>query len=215
MPDIIEPHNFAFGDQWATINLCLHRSLLRGETVRLHHRTAAMGALHREIVDVLDSPGKLELTPEPFTRSLDGYSVWSTPYFPTQRRWSIAGEHRTVTIQVDGRSAASDKNPDAREQVRLAEVLRELVPDLEIVTLGDHLSVAECVEQAARSAFFLGVDSGMAHLCHSVGVPVFLLEYRLPVVTCHRGKSYRLCQGANDFREKLLRWRNYLRDSRE
>jgi hypothetical protein len=173
-----------------------------------------MGALHREIVDVLDSPGTLELTAEPFTRSLDGYSVWATPYFPTHRRWSITDEHTTVTLQVDGRSSAKDKNPSEAEQVRLAEALREQVPGLEIVTLGDHLSVAECVEQAAKSAFFLGVDSGMAHLCHSVGVPIFLLEYALPVVTCHRGKSYRLCRGAADFREKLLRWNNYLHDVR-
>jgi hypothetical protein len=215
MPDIFEPHNHAFGDQWATVNLCLHRSILRGETVHLHHRTPAMAALHEEIVAALDSPGRLELTPEPFTRSLDGYSVWATPYFPTHRRWSIGETHSTVTIQMDGRSAASAKNPTEEEQVRLAAVLRELAPDLEIVPLGAHFSVAECVEQAAKSAFFLGVDSGMSHLCHSVGVPVFLLEYNLPVVTCHRGKSYRLCRGARDFREQLHRWNNYLRDVRE
>src|SRR5690349_11364598 len=143
MQPIFAPHHSSFGDQWATVNFCLHRSLLRRVIVRLLHRTPTMGALHRELICVLDSPGRLALTPEPFNRSLDGYSVWATPYFSTRRRWRINEDHRTVTVQVDGRSSASDKNPNAEEQVRLAAVLRELAPELEIVPLGSHLSVAE------------------------------------------------------------------------
>ncbi len=212
MTQIFEPHNSSFGDQWATVNCLLHMSLMRGEPVHLHHRSPEMGELHAEIVSVLDSPGRLVLTPQPFNAKIDGYSIWSTPYFPTRRRWNFADTHGPLVVQVDGVSVAEQKNPSEAELVRLADVLRELVPDREIVLLGKHLGVSACVELAASAFCFLGVCSGISHLCHSVGVPLFLLEYQLHVVTCHRGKEYRACRGALDFREKLFRWINYLRD---
>lgn len=39
------------------------------------------------------------------------------------------------------------------------------------------MSTAQCAEIAATSDVFIGMDSGMSHLCHSVGIPMLLLNW--------------------------------------
>ena len=60
--------------------------------------------------------------------------------------------------------------------------MEERCHGLETTTLGKHLSERECVYIAADNALFVGVDSGMSHLCHSVGVPIsfWSMAYPLP-----------------------------------
>ena len=49
-------------------------------------------------------------------------------------------------------------------------------------------------------------------LAHAVNTPTFILEYGLPIVTCHRGKKYIHCAGAGDFIDwKLPTWIKYRR----
>jgi hypothetical protein len=59
---------------------------------------------------------------------------------------------------------------------------------------------------------FVGVDSGMSHLCHSVGLPIFLLEYGLPTATVHSGKAHTLCKGYDDFVQRFDHFIGYLHD---
>ncbi len=208
---IHEPWHSLFGDQWGTINMMAHRAAATGRPVRLHS-PPHLRRLHLEIIDVPQLPFEscIELTDEPWTVQTNGFDVWATPFCPTKDSWSFADQHPYVTYQIDGVSSAQDKNPDAQDAELLLGMLYR--SGFAPVRLGAHLSVAQCVQAVVESVFFVGVDSGMSHLCHSVGVPMFLLEYKLPVVTTHRGKAYIQCQGVGDLlRWKLPTWIDYLR----
>jgi hypothetical protein len=210
--EIHSPHNHSFGDQWATINYYLNMSVMKRKRIRLATQLNGVNLyrLHREILDVLDSNGEIELTMSEPTVGVSGYDVWSAPYFPTKQRWDASAKHRYVCVQLDGQSAAHATNPSPEEERLTLRYLEERCPGFETVRLGKHLSVQQCVDIAANSAFFIGVDSGMSHLCHSVGVPIFLLEYGLPTVTTHSGKAHTLCKGYDDLAGRLDRYIGYL-----
>ncbi len=206
---IFTPWNSGFGDRFATIQLLSHLAAAQySPENRVVLSDGGLGPLHRAIVSTLDAPIRIDLTDEPGNTSLDGYDVWATPFFPTQRQWLWNRKYKSFTYQFDGISSPQ-KNPSDRDTHR---ILDSLINDYRLVAIpvGKHMTVAECVEAMANSAFFIGCDSGMSHLAHSVGLPLFLLEYGLPVVTCHRGKSYIHCQGAGDFLDwKLPAWWHY------
>jgi hypothetical protein len=210
--EVYSPHNFGFGDQWATINFYLNMSVVKRRRIKLASvlNGVNLHRLHKEILDVLDSPGQVELTLAEPTVGVDGYNVWNAPYFPTKNRWDGSRRHKYVCMQFDGQSAAQATNPGLAEERLIRRFLQDRCHGFELKTLGKHLSVQECVDIAADSALFVGVDSGMSHLCHSVGVPIFLLEYGLPTITTHNGKAHILCKGYDDFASRFDRYLNYL-----
>src|SRR5262249_11725273 len=54
----------------------------------------------------------------------------------------------------------------------------------------------------SQSELFVGIDSGMSHVAHSVGVPVFLKAYaELPL--CHPNKAYVAFRDGQDLKRKL------------
>ncbi len=208
---IFTPHNAGFGDRFASIQLLARLAVTEGP-YRVAVADEGRATLHHEIVNALDLPVPLNLTAEPGNTPLDGFTVWACDYFPTKTRWDWTKRHDYVVYQFDGLSSP-EKNPALSDQRRILDVIHDTY-HLESHQLGKHLSVQENVNMLAGAAFFVGCDSGMSHLAHSVGTPLFLLEYGLPVVTCHRNKSYILCAGAGDFIDWKLptwvRYRNFL-----
>jgi hypothetical protein len=166
--------------------------------------------LHREILNELDSPGEIELVRSEPSIRLDTYNVWLSPYFPTKTRWDAHRRHRYVVVQFDGESAKELKNASPEEELLILKFVEQRCPGFSLVRLGKPLTVKELIEIAADSAFFVGVDSGMSHLCHSVGLPIFLMEYRLPTHTTHGGKAHTLCRGFADFAAHFDRFAKYL-----
>ena len=205
---IYQPWHNGLGDQWATINLLLKLAEVTGNKVFLSRLSNGqnLGELHDQIIPQLRAPTSLLLSStEPGNTELDGFNVWATPFYPTRKVWDWKKKHGHYCYQFDGISAP-DKNPSAAEQIKITD---QILYQHHGLRLGKHYTVAQCVEYLAGASFFVGCDSGMSHIAHSVGVPVFLLQYGLPVVTCHRGKSYLLCEGADDFHAKLTRWLGY------
>jgi hypothetical protein len=60
---IFNPHHYSFGDQWATINFYLNMSVATKTRIRLASVMNGVDLydLHRDILDVLDSLGEIEL----------------------------------------------------------------------------------------------------------------------------------------------------------
>lgn len=209
---IYAPWNSGLGDQWATINLLMNRARQTGRTSYLHS-PANLRQLHTQILGALSGYTwgcEVELTADAPTVELSGYDVWAADYIPTIQQWDNKKSHRHAVYHFDGLSSASDKNPSAVDHELLLNYLGRsgFIP----VAWSPSFSVEEMVKVLADSAFFVGVDSGPSHVAHSVGLPVFLLEYKLPIVTCHRGKPYIHCQGTEDFtRHKLPTWIDYQR----
>ena len=202
-------HNGGLGDHWASINLLHMLGLQRGEMVyfssRGEHRQR-----HAEILGVLGIGNVLPVDDEGDT-PLDGFDVWATHYAPTLPLWSRHSQTQAPTLcyQFDGESAAADKNPgkSERDQILVWAATRGLTA----IPLGRDNSIPEIVYRLANCTLFVGCDSGVSHIAHSVGCPTYLLEYNLPVVTYHRHKNYVLCKGAGHFTQQADNYLHYLR----
>ncbi len=125
------------------------------------------------------------------------------PQRPTRVRWRgwAHGLHRRLAYQLDGRWSAADKNPPPEDLPRLLR----WAPGFELVRLGEPLSVRECIEAAAASDLYFGVDSGMLQLSYAVGVPVFLIGFRssYPVLFAWHGSRHAVhCADTADFLTK-------------
>ncbi len=204
---IYTPWNQGLGDRWASTNLLIRLAAAKHTQIRVSY--AGRRQLHDEIMSVLAAPRHAILyTDEPGTVQLDGFNVWAAEFYPTYTQWSWRNRAQRVTVHFDGVSAAEDKNPPTLEKQRLLATL--VMMGYEIRFLHGKMPLTEVVDELAESLFFISVDSGFAHIAHSVGVPIFLLQYKLPVVTCHRGKKYVLCDGIGDLLDhKLPNWLSY------
>ncbi len=203
------PWNTGLGDHIATVQLLTHLKRATNQHVRLSTLQHGQDFSRRfqEICDLI-SGSTPQLVADPGDTQLDGFNLWATPYMKIVDPWYWRGTHPHVTYQFDGVSSPQ-KNPSSEQQQIILDHL-ERVHGYTCIPLGKDRSLAQCAELLATSAFFVGCDSGVSHLAHMTGVPIFLLEYGLPVVTCHRGKEYILCNGAVDFIEnKLPTWLNY------
>lgn len=209
---VMAPWRFGLGDHIATVNYAITRSWMLGVTVKiatqLHGRDC--GKRLREILPLLHAPERcnVKIVDEPHTWEPDGFAIWASPYWPTKTRWQVDHKTRRITYHFDGVSSASDKNPPPSEMDAIVDLLVELSKyNISKVQLGQHMTIKKCVDVLADSTCFIGVDSGMSHLAHCVGVPVFIVEYKLPIVTTHRHKHYEHCRGTS---ELLRRVRGYL-----
>jgi hypothetical protein len=200
---IYAPWHGNLGDQIATIQLLLHRSYQTRAPVHLHS-PPGLRALHNDLLANIDTPfpARLVLTSEPATAELSGYDVWATPYFSARIPWHDRQSHSTVAYHFSGASTPDDKNPPPEDLPRHLAALR--ASGFDPVPLGLPLSVTEQLSVLAHSAFCLAICSGPSHLAHMVGTPLVLLQHKLPVVTCHRGKAYILADGFEDaWRHKI------------
>jgi hypothetical protein len=166
--------------------------------------------LAREILDVLDVAWRLPLvtdTPVDQVYIPDRWPWHFHPLVPTRPRWrgSLQGPFHRITYQWDARSWPGLKNPSPEDST----CLLRFATGYEMVQLGKHLTVRECVEAAANSDLFVGVDSGMMQLCYAVGVPVFLLTYTMDSLVLfkwHGGHHAIHCAAALDFVVKAKQW---------
>jgi hypothetical protein len=208
---VYEAGYFGFGDLWAIASEAVDRSMLERRPTRLARVRASgedLGSRFEEILGVMDhGEGRVEIVDAPGTHDLNLDTVFSVRawqagmlwrrYRPTTTMWSLERAERRVALQlesrelVDGRYAGVKANPFNPWRLlppELVEAARTVIADLgfDAVELGAHLSVRECVELAATSRLFIGMDSGMAHLCHSVRVPLAVYAYETPMGTSER-----------------------------
>jgi hypothetical protein len=116
-------------------------------------------------------------------------TVMALPYVPTRSRWKAA-KRRQIVYQLVPRE-------DGRTSCQAGEIeffMKRLeLEGITAIPLGLPKSVEQIVEDASESSFFVGIDSGMSHLCHSVGIPSILIRNRLPLgylQVTHAGKTF-------------------------
>lgn len=215
MPDIIYRNwNSGLGDTWATIQLLARMRMPRCGPVFLSSRQH--GEDLKEMQDaILSNLNRdhgcgcvIPVDWEPNTE-LDGYAVWAAPVIPTTVQWAQNEWNRQITVQFDGKSTPELKNAPPADVLRILDWAER--HDLKVVTVGKNLGLEKSIWAMKQSVLFVGVDSGMSHVAHSVGVPTYILEYDLPVVTCHRHRNYVLCRGSEHFTAQAENYLTYLR----
>lgn len=195
------PWRFNLGDHWQTVNYLLTRSfILREEQLLSRYQHGQdHGARFEEILALINGPERscVTLVDEPGVHEPDGFDVWAAPSWPTHLRWEPPFGTESIAYQFDGISSAKDKNPSESDQALIWNVLNTH-SGKPTTALGKHLTLKQCVAVLARTPFFIGCDSGMSHLAHAVGCPTIIIEYDLPIITCHRGKHFMLARGTDE-----------------
>ena len=50
--------------------------------------------------------------------------------------------------------------------------------NLKLNSVGEHIGIENSINKIAESNIFIGIDSGMAHVASSVGIPVYLYDFK-------------------------------------
>ena len=203
----VAPYWNGFGDLWAITSYCCLLSQREGQTVYLSKWSAkSMLDRGKEITDILGSlddsyTKNVVVTTEHFTSS-SRFSVRDhhDSYVPTKVRWA-PNDSRIISYQL---KALTKHRPDRFCHPRLIEGLSGQLPDYEFIELGkEHQStMSEIIKVLTQSELFVGIDSGMSHVAHSVGVPVFL-KYYAELDLCHPNKEYVAFRDGQDLKLKL------------
>lgn len=201
MTPVWAPWRFNLGDHWQTVNYLLTRSfVLREEQVLSRYQHGEdHGPRFKEILALINGPERscVTLVDEPGVHEPDGFDVWAAPSWPTHLRWERPTSPEPAVFQFDGISSAKDKNPSESDQDLIVSELTECAQYYP-VKLGLNKTLKQCVEVLARTPLFIGCDSGMSHLAHAVGCPTIIVEYDLPIITCHRGKHFMHARGTDE-----------------
>lgn len=196
---ILKVHNPNFGDLWASVNIAGRRGEHLGvQCLSSNVNGQDKQAVLEEIKSTLALPVPPLIVHENPDTEICHWGAWYHSYYPTKKQWDHTKKHNFVVCQLDESVSLSEyKNCPVNDTVLIQGFIRNL--GFDIVKLGKHMSVDRCVSLASEAAFFVGVDSGMSHLCHSVGLPMFVMEYRYPVWHCHSNKTHYLCPGFSGF----------------
>lgn len=207
--------NTGLGDCIATLSLLNHLQRQQDRVVYLstrQHGTDLRPKL-QELMGLMPTyPGDkgIELVDEEPNTDLDGFAVWGALPFATRLQWRLEPKRHVVTYHFTGISAAEDKNPPEVEQLKIREWIRS--KGYIAAELGPQVSLETCAKLLVNSVMFVGCDSGFAHLAHAVRlVPTYILEYKLPIITCHRNKPHVVCRGADHFISQAENYRTFLK----
>jgi len=184
-------YNHCFGDSWAILHNAIRTSLETGEPVFVSEyvyggahlvpgvptRGEFIGNMLREQLSEINQPkGSAVHIADEVVTELRKITVeeYPHPYYPTKHVWKPK-RHRRLCVQFDNNQVPETCARSFKYHDRLA--LLDWLKDKPYVVLGKPLSVSQCAEIAATSDLFIGMDSGMSHLAHSVGVPTLLLHW--------------------------------------
>ena len=76
--------------------------------------------------------------------------------------------------------------------------MTSFLPDYKFIRVGRPWSLKESVDVMLSCDLFFGICSGFSHVAHSLGIPTFLVQYKMPVHLWHGQKQYTLCTGTDD-----------------
>lgn len=192
--------HFHLGDRWGNVNDLLIKSEEEKKIIKFAIPTNWINPIH-DVINLLDfrCPGIHVI---PYHNGIKTLRIRSPniPFYPTKIRW-IPGFYKRICYQFNGHWKGRQKNPPAEDIPKLTSFL-----PFEFIQLGRHQSLNEVVRIASESDLFVGVDSGMSHICASVGIPRFIVEYKLNIDAYQRRNPYIKCVGTNDAIAKITKY---------
>jgi Glycosyltransferase family 9 (heptosyltransferase) len=203
----LAPYWDGFGDLWAITSYSCLLSQRAGRPVHLSKwSTKSMMDREDEIRDILanldDGYTKdVVVTTERFATS-SRFSVRDhhDSYVPTKVKW-VQHDSGVISYQLE---TSTSHRPGRFCNPWLIEDLSDQLPGYEFIEVGKQRqsTLSEIIEILSQSTLFVGIDSGMSHVAHSVGVPVFLKRYP-ELELCHPNKEYVAFDEGADLERKL------------
>lgn len=172
-------HFHGFGDCWRSACMALLESEQQNDKVGLCTVTSEGDRLLllQEIINELDSKGRVILLQDSKFLGEHLQVNQNVPVIPTKIRWN-KGVYNRIAYQFDGKYNGRYKNPP-KEHI---DLFFRYAKDngIEVVNIGEsggRLNIRQYIEIVSKCDLFVGVCSGMAQLCYSVGIPVVILRY--------------------------------------
>jgi len=195
--DIYAPPTRCLGDCWAFVNMLCDISIRSGKEVLsstcacpregdAFHKSMFVGGKLEEIMSVLDlGEARIKLVERGATVFTPDVTCFKHPYRPTKTRWN--GDGKLIVHQL-----SNNQQPEQCIRCLLPsrhDAIMDWISRRKNARLGLPMSMKECVTLASKAAFFIGIDSGLSHLCHSVGVPVIIYDWPR-INDFHNGKEF-------------------------
>jgi hypothetical protein len=185
---------FRFGDVWMSINAALAYANGNVATIKLKNNIA----LAHEIKASLRNADNLSIAEYDGVYDIKIGNSTIYNYTKTKVQWKF-GPYKRICYQLDGgRYKAVQKTPPNAKHL-----LNMLPHNVTKIKLGLPLSVTETIDLVSKSDLFVGIDSGMSHLCHSVNIPMFLIEHKYDIDIHHGNKKFTKCIGIDDAIKKI------------
>lgn len=167
-PRYVSIHGAGLGDCWASVNWCLNQS----DAVALHpvalcgqDRTSLILSIFR----ALAKTRALYLSSAPGP-ALSWREVYKAPYLRVKKQWDP--HHRVIACQFHGKSKPRVTNCSSVEEKTFHEATRSFT----VINLDRIGTLDDGISALIRCEYFVGVDSGYAHVACSVGLPVFVIR---------------------------------------
>jgi hypothetical protein len=179
---VYSPKGRALGDCWTFVTYLLRKSekenreILLSDHYTKRKRKKYCGTKTLEIISVLKHNGQLTIVSDEANIWLTWDGMTGQRYYPAKILWK-PNNSKKVCYQFDGKSHGG-KNLKVGEEEKILGAIKQ--EGYESVRLGGHLSLIQCVQLASECELFVGVESGMGHLCHSVNTPVYIIRNALP-----------------------------------
>jgi hypothetical protein len=71
--------------------------------------------------------------------------------------------------------------------------------NIKTIQVGRPKTLKECIDILSSADLFVGVSSGLSHVGISVGLPIYLLQYKIKLHGWYDLKLINTCMGMNDF----------------
>lgn len=194
-----------FGDSWMCVNHLLRKSEDVGKPVLLSSVgegwRSEKASLYMRLARCLMTTGQINVVERTHTKELEYLEPFGSPYFPTKYRWNDTPSN-IISYQFDGVWNATNKNMTTDEENDVLRCCHCL--GLRTVNVGGKTTIEYKIDVMSAARFHVGVESGMAHVAISVGVPCYIILNKVPYerVEClyrNRGSVPKFVQSARDF----------------
>lgn len=205
----------ALGDCWLSLNYLINLALQEKETLKvsywyLNHskKIRRVDNKLKEILPLFKHANLIQLGEwEPTEWKIPWQNLSKYPLTPTIVSWS-KNNSKKICYQFDAKSKKGQSFPSKDIE---NELLKQIGQNYELIKLGFHQTLRQCVEELANCEIFVGVDSGMAHMAASVGTPLFYCQNNRDSScwgTVHSNKRFVL---GKDYLEVINHVNNYKR----
>ncbi len=152
--------------------------------------------LIQEVLENLSYDVKISTHTDVNSRQIpDMYSC--IPYCNTKVTWSI---DKVTSFRIAHQLDGDDISKWFVKHIDDVRYFNKIIQDK--VALSNKYTIAEIVEIMSSSFLFIGADSGISHIAHSVGIPTFILGDKISqniTNSWHHGNKFELVSSLTDF----------------
>lgn len=162
-----------FGDQLAWCNLISRLSIGHGKPVKVTNVSFLFKKVFNEILNTRKAK-YIEIPDYPDAQRIGGWSrnVYRWKFLPARITYKPEKVSDIICYQLDSRSK-KDKQLQSGEKEKLIKAIES--KGFKAIELGKMNSEKMNMTYASQCKLFVGICSGMSHLCHAVGCPVHVI----------------------------------------